>query len=145
MYCAGENDGALLSHSDQYRGLKYSYTRRDDSPGSTVYAEPSTDYFQYVDLGGPGLVPVGYGYRSLEYILRAAIRAEAETAGLAESEALARRQALLREYDEAGVMATPANSRYNELVIEAGRLSILNGGREAVIDYGDPPSVRLRN
>jgi predicted dehydrogenase len=145
MYCAGENDGALLSHSDQYRGLKYSYTRRDDSPGSTVYAEPSTDYFQYVDLGGPGLVPVGYGYRSLEYILRAAIRAEAETAGLAESEGLARRQELLREYDEAGVMATPANSRYNELVIEAGRLSILNGGREAVIDYGDPPSVRLRN
>jgi hypothetical protein len=26
-------------------------------------------------------------------------------------------------------MATPANSAYNELVIEAGRLSILNGGR----------------
>jgi hypothetical protein len=28
-------------------------------------------------------------------------------------------------------------------VIEAGRLSILNGGREALIGY-DPPSVRLR-
>ncbi len=41
-------------------------------------------------------------------------------------------------------MATPANSRYNELVLEAGRLSILNGGREAVIDYAPEPSVRLR-
>jgi predicted dehydrogenase len=61
MYCAGEDNGALISHSDQYRGLKYSYRWKDDSPGSTVYAEPSTDYFQYVDLGGPGLVPVGYG------------------------------------------------------------------------------------
>jgi hypothetical protein len=41
-------------------------------------------------------------------------------------------------------MATPANSGYNELVIEAGRLSILNNGREAVIDYGEPPAVHLR-
>jgi predicted dehydrogenase len=144
LYCAGKDNGALVAHSDQYRGLKYAYTRREDSPGSTLYAEPSTDYFQYVDLGGPGLAPVGYGYRSVEYILSAAIRLEAETEGLPEHEALARRQAILREYDEAGVMATPANSRYNELVIEAGRLSILNGGREAVIDYGDPPAVRLR-
>jgi len=32
-------------------------------------------------------------------------------------------------------MATPANSNYNELVIEAGRQSILNGGREVTIKY----------
>ncbi len=32
-------------------------------------------------------------------------------------------------------MATPANSSYNELVIEAGRKSILAGGREVAIDY----------
>jgi len=143
LYCAGKDNGALISHSDQYRGLKYSYTERDGSPGSTMYAEPSTDYFQYVDLGGPGLVPVGYGYRSVEYIVKRAIQVEAETEGLPESEALARRQSLLRRFDEAGVMATPSNSRYNELVIEAGRLSILNGGREAVIEY-EPPSARLR-
>jgi hypothetical protein len=36
----------------------------------------------------------------------------------------------------AGIMATPANSAYNALVTEAGRLSILNGGREVVIHYG---------
>ena len=41
-------------------------------------------------------------------------------------------------------MATPANSLYNELVMEAGRLSILNGGREALISYEPAPSVRLR-
>ena len=45
--------------------------------------------------------------------------------------------------DDAGIMATPANSSYNELVIEAGRVSIQNGGREAVIEYGTNPRVRL--
>ena len=138
LYCAGGDCGALISHSDQYRGLKYCYTRSSGEPGATVYAEPSPDYLQYVDLGGPGLVPVGYGYRSIEYILEAALRLEAETRDLAE------RQERLRQIDEAGIMATPANSRYNELVIEAARLSILNAGREAVIEYGEKPGVRLR-
>ncbi len=145
LYCAGESNGTLIHHSDQYRGLKYCYTSRDDSPGSTVYAEPSTDYFQYIDLGGPGLVPVGYGYRSVEYIVKAAIRVETESAGLDADQALAKRQQIVKEFDVAEVMATPANSSYNELVIEAGRLSIMNGGREAVIEYGDNPSVRLRD
>ena len=143
MYCAGADAGALIGHDDQYRGLRYCYTRRPGGPGSTIYAEPSPDYFQYVDLGGPGLAPVGYGYRSVEYILRSALRLEQQTQGLTEAQALARRQQLLREMDEAGVMATPANSRFNELVLEAGRLSILNGGREARIAYGPPAHVYL--
>jgi D-galacturonate reductase len=122
MYCRGEADGTLISHSDQYRGLKYSYTGKGDDPGSTVYAEPSPDYFQYVDLGGPGLVPVGYGYRSVEHIIETCMRVES-------ADGLAGRQALLKEIDAAGVMATPANSAYNEQVIEAARDSILHGGR----------------
>jgi len=126
LYCAGAEGGALLDHSDQYRGLKYSYTRNPGGLGATVYAEPSPDYFQYVDLGGPGLVPVGYGYRSVEFIIRACLGAAAEPD-------LARRKAMLKEHDAAGVMATPANSRYNERVIEAARESILNGGREVAI------------
>jgi D-galacturonate reductase len=130
MYCAGPGAGALISHSDQYRGLRYSYI---DPP---EYAEPSPDYFQYVDLGGPGLVPVGYGYRSVEHIVEAAI-------GLAGEESVERRQEILSTIDDKGVMATPANSRYNELVIEAGRLSILNGGREVCIDYNSS-SLRWR-
>src|SRR5262249_15001784 len=90
MYCRGGDDGALISHSDQYRGLKYSYTRKGGDPGSTIYAEPSPDYFQYVDLGGPGLTPVGYGYRSIEHIVRVCIRVDGD---------LSTRQAMLREID----------------------------------------------
>jgi predicted dehydrogenase len=123
MYCKGETDGALISHSDQYRGLKYSYTRTSGDPGATIYAEPSPDYFQYVDLGGPGLTPVGYGYRSVEYIIQNCIRVESETRNLID------RQRILKEIDAAGIMATPGNSSYNELVIEAARESILNGGK----------------
>jgi D-galacturonate reductase len=123
MYCKGETDGALISHSDQYRGLKYSYTRTSGDPGATIYAEPSPDYFQYVDLGGPGLTPVGYGYRSVEYIIQSCIRVESEARNLVE------RQRMLKEMDDAGIMATPGNSSYNELVIEAARESILNGGK----------------
>ena len=121
MYCKGADMGALLHHSDQYRGMKYSYTRASGDPGSTVYAEPSPDYFQYVDLGGPGLTPVGYGLRSVEHIVENCIRA-------AQEPELAGRQTLLREMDAKGIMATPANSSYNERLLEAGRKSILNGG-----------------
>jgi predicted dehydrogenase len=122
LYCRGGENGALLSHSDQYRGLKYSYTRKSADPGSTLYAEPSPDYFQYVDLGGPGLAPVGYGYRSIEYIVKACLRVEAEPDPV-------RRRQLLLAFDEAGIMATPANSGYNEQVIEGARESVLHGGR----------------
>jgi predicted dehydrogenase len=128
MYCAGGDSGGLIQHSDQYRGLQYCYT---DPP---QYAEPSPDFFQYLDVGGTGLQPVGYGYRSIEYIVRKCLEAETATD----------QQAYLRQLDKEGILATPANSRYNELVMEAGRLSILNDAREVIIDYGPTPGVRLR-
>ena len=121
MYCSGAEVGAMLDHSDQYRGLKYSYIRAPGGAGSTMYAEPSPDYFQYVDMGGPGLIPVGYGYRSVEYILEACLRVAAEPD-------LGQRQAMLRDIDARGIMATPGNSSYNERLLEAARESILNGG-----------------
>jgi len=120
LYCSGNDQGALLEHSDQYRGLKHSYTSKPDSPGATIYAEPSPDYFQYVDLGGEGLTPVGYGYRSVEHIVSSIIRLESAPED--------HRGELLDEFDRAGIMATPRNSSFNERVIEAGRRSILNGG-----------------
>ena len=120
LYCSGGGNGALLRHSDQYRGLEYVYSGKPDSPGSTVYAEPSPDYFQYVDLGSAGLTPVGYGYRSIEYLVRCCQRVESARD----------RQAEIRKIDGEGIAATPANSRYNELIIEAARRSILNGGAE---------------
>jgi predicted dehydrogenase len=129
MYCAGADTGALIAHSDQYRGLSYSYLRTPGGPGATVYAEPSPDYFQYVDLGGGGLTAVGYGYRSIEHIVRAVVRLEREC-----DSAESRGQALAG-IDQAGILATPANSSYNERVIEAARWSIGNGAREVVIDY----------
>ena len=55
-------------------------------------------------------------------------------ARVAEAGPLAARQKLLREIDAAGVMATPANSSYNELVIEAARRSIQNGGATVEIE-----------
>lgn len=112
MYCAGAEGGAWLAHSDQYRGLQYAY-----ADGS--FSEPSPDYFQYVDLGGPGLTPVGYGYRSIKALVDGCIHVETSR----------------EQFDQGGILATPANSRYNELVIEAGRLSILNDGKTAFIDH----------
>jgi len=135
LYCGTDTTGAWLEHSDQYRGLRYAYVRNPGGDGATQFAEPSPDYFQYVDLGGPGMVPVGYGYRSVDFLVRACLRCEGT---------LEQRQAILREFDAVGVIATPANSRYNELVTEAGRLSILNGGREVAIRYGETPSVDFR-
>jgi len=123
MYCSVADRGAMLRHSDQYRGLEYVYTERPNSAGATTYAEPSPDYFQYVEMGGEGLTPVGYGYRSVEQLVRACMRVEAS----------ADRQLSLREVDNEGIIATPANSRYNEEVIEAARMSILNDGATVAV------------
>lgn len=125
LYCSGKGEGAMIRHSDQYRGLEYCYHDR--------YEEPSPDYFQYVDLGGPGLTPVGYGYRSIDQLVAACLSVDAATDRLER----------IVEIDAAGIIATPANSRYNELVVEAGRLSLTNQGREALIDY-DSNRVHLR-
>ena len=97
-----------------------------------------------IDLGGGGLTPVGYGYRSIEYIIKAACKAIDISEGLDEKEVLAARQKLIKQFDAEGVMATPANSSYNELVMEAGRLSILNNGKEVEIFYGENAHVDFR-
>jgi predicted dehydrogenase len=136
LYCAGRESGGLIRHSDQYRGIEYSYVDRPTGPGATTYTEPSADYFQYVDFGGSGLTPVGYGFRSIDAIIRAAIRVE--DAGDLEA-----KRATIRQIDADGIIATPVNSRYNELVTEAGRMSILNDAREVFIDY-DRSEVSFR-
>lgn len=123
MYCSGTSEdgvpvGAMLRHSDQYRGLEYCYVRNPGGDGSTVYAEPSPDYFQYADLGPDGIIPVGYGYRSIEFLVKQAMKVEAS----------ADRARAIAEIDAAGIAATPRNSRYNEQVVEAARHSIAAGG-----------------
>lgn len=135
----GPKDATLVYHSDQFRGVKHSNIESGSDPGDTIYSEPNPDYFRLLDQGGAGggLVPVGYGHRSVEYIIDACRQAGAIAS-------LTERQKLIKQFDAEGIMATPANSAYNELVVEAGRLSITNAGREVVIDYGEHPSVRFR-
>ncbi len=108
LYCAGAEDGGLIDHSDQYRGVKWCY------PEERAHREPNPDYFDYAPE------PSGYGYRSLKALVQAALEVEAG--------------ASLDAIDAAGLLATPANSRYNEQVIEAGRLSIQEGGREVLVN-----------
>jgi predicted dehydrogenase len=132
LYCAGRTNGALIRHSDQYRGIEHVYTRRPDTPGSTIYAEPSPDYFQFVDLGNGGLTPVGYGYRSIEYLVRCCLKVENS----------ADRRQTIQDIDRDGIAATPANSSYNEWVIEAARRSILNGGTTISIGSGTRPAQK---
>lgn len=139
---AKADKGGYIYHDDQYRGLKHGMVAKQ---GGKYYHETSPDFMQLVPAGGRGLKPVGYGVRSVSYIIEAAARMEQEAAGAKnESESLRIRQRLLKQYDADGIIATPANSSYNELVMEAGRLSILNGGRPAVIEYGKKPRVRLK-
>jgi predicted dehydrogenase len=102
MYCEGGADGGLIDHSDQYRGLKYSYAN------PPAYSEPSPDYFQYVEWDGPGLAPTGYGYRSIEQMIAAASEGRVTSP----------------------LLATAGNTRFNDAVIEAGRRSLLSGGKE---------------
>lgn len=71
-------------------------------------------------------------------------RIEAETAGLPADKALAKRRELIEAIDRQGILATPANSYINELVVEAARLSIVNDGAWAEITYGKTPGARLR-
>ena len=92
---------------------------------------------------GDGYKPVGYGYDSVAAILGAAHRIESDTAGLDGDAALAKRRELIEGYDRNGIIATPANSSTNELVVEATRLSILNEGAPARIIHDDNPRAEL--
>ena len=129
----GHERSTIVNHSDQYRGVKHSL-----AGGKKIYHEPNPDFMQYVPWSGSGLRPVGYGFRSVEFIVQEAARVAAA------GDDLAARQALLDEIDAQGLVATPKNSSYNELVMEAGRKSILNGGREVLIDYGENAGVKFR-
>ena len=134
MWCHGKEDATLLVHSDQYRGIKTSLNGMNREPGENAYLEPNPDYYELINYGNGGVVPVGYGHRSVEFIVKSC-------AELSRINDLKKRQKIIRQFDEEGIMATPANSSYNELVVEAGRKSILAGGREVSIDYSSNPPV----
>jgi predicted dehydrogenase len=143
MYCEGKGVSGFIEHRDNDRGVRYCYLEGIGCGGSR-YNYVSPDFYRLVPWEGPGFKPVGYGYESIAAHLEAMGHIEAETAHLPEAQALARRRELIAEIDQQGLLATPANSYINELVVEAARRSIVNDGAWADIRYEPRPHVVLR-
>ena len=142
MYCEGQDCGALIKHDDQFRGVSHCYT---DHQAGTAFRFVSPDYFRLVPWNGPGLRPVGYGFESIQGLIRAAQEVIGAGRDLAGAQALSARQRVLTQINNRGVIATPGNSWINELVTEAARLSIAREGHPVVIEYEPAPDVSLRS
>ena len=143
MYCEGQDCSGMIQHDDQDRGVRHCYLDPIGVAGSR-YNYVSPDFFRLAPWEGRGFKPMGYGYDSVAASVETMSRIEAETAGLAEDAALAKRRATIREIDMAGIIATPANSFINELVVEAARMSILADGEWVNIVYATNPHVEAR-
>ena len=140
LFCEGGAQGSLIRHDDQFRGVSHSYI--DDSTGKH-FGFINSDYFRLVPWEGDGLKPVGYGYDSIEANINAATQIENETATRRADDATGKRRKLIEAIDQRGMIATPANSFINELVVEAARLSVTNDGARVGIEYGDNASVAM--
>ena len=143
MYCEGKTRSGMIQHDDQDRGVKHSYLDAIGCGGSR-YNYVSPDFYRLVAWEGKGYKPVGYGYDSVAAILETMRRIEVETAGMQPPAALTKRREMIRAVDEAGLIATPANSFINELVVEAARVSIQADGEWVSINYGAKPHVEQR-
>ncbi len=132
MFCEGDDLGAVIRHDDQFRGVSHGYV---DRRSGAAFRFTSPDYMRLVPWQGDGRKPVGYGYDSVEAIVEAA-------AHVRQSDSLEKRREAIDVIDRRGLLATPANSSINELVIEAARWSIMHDGRYAAIDYEPSPAMR---
>ena len=140
MYFDGDDCGGLLDHDDHSRGVEYGFAANNSK--RFQYINP--DFFRTVPWEGEGLKPVGYGFDSVAATLITASAIEAQVDENPEK-AMEIRQAAIKDANDKGLIATPENSSYNELVQEAARLSILNGGDIATIDYSTArPTVKLK-
>jgi predicted dehydrogenase len=140
MYFEGKNKGGVLGHNDQFRGVQYGFVENQ----SKLFQYINPDFFRLAPWEGEGLKPVGYGYDSVAATITTACAVEAEAEGASESKALEIRRKKIEAENDRGLIATPSNSAFNELVQEAARLSILSGGDTALIENGPAPSVRLK-
>ncbi len=138
MYCEGNGKTGMIKHDDQYRGVAYCYLE-GIGPGGSAYNYVSPDFFRFVPWEGEGYKPVGYGPDSVSAII-GTIKYIEDTAG----GDLELKKKLIKEVDRKGIIATPANSFINELVVEGGRMSILNDGRPVKILYEPEPHVEFR-
>ncbi len=143
MFCEGNDKSGMIRHDDHDRGVSYSYLE-GIGPGGSRFNYVSPDFFRYVPWEGEGYKPIGYGVDSVSAIIGSMREVEAAAEGLSGEASLAKRREAIRRIDEKGIIATPANSSINELVVEAARLSIREDGRPAVIRYGERPEVSLR-
>jgi predicted dehydrogenase len=143
MFFEGPGKSGMIKHDDQFRGVQHAYLEGIGC-GGTAFNFVSPDFFQQIPWDGPGLKPSGYGYESVTATIEMAWKIENEVRSLTEAASLERRRQIIREVDEKGIIATPANSYINELVVEAARLSILHDGDVVKIAYGDQPEISLR-
>ena len=141
LYCEGKGRTGMIQHNDQDRGVRYAHV---EGTGGKRYHYVSPDFYRLVSWEGRGYKPVGYGFDSVAANIATMTRIEQAAAGLKGPAALKKRRELIREVDRAGILATPANSSINELVVEAARLSIQADGEWADIAYGRNPHVKMR-
>ncbi len=140
MFFEGDDKSGSLFHDDQFRGVEYAFVKGQ----SKTFQYINPDFFRLIPWEGDGLKPVGYGFDSVAAIVSQALKIEDIVSQNPSANALKTRQDAISAVSEKGLIATPSNSSYNELVHEAARLSILNNGDTASITYGETPSVRLR-
>ena len=144
MFFEGEGKTGMIKHNDQFRGVEHSYLEGIGCGGSHFnYVSP--DFYKLVPWEGVGYKPIGYGFESVSASLTMACQIEDAVHDMKDSDSLRKRQEMIKEVDKKGIIATPANSFINELVVEAARISILNDGDIVDIEYGDSPHVKLRS
>jgi len=138
MYCEGDDKTGMIKHDDQYRGVAYCYLE-NIGPGGSAYNYVSPDFFRFVPWEGEGYKPVGYGPDSVSAII-GSIKYIEDNAG----DNIEKRRRMIEDIDKKGIIATPANSFINELVVETGRMSITSDGRPVKILYKPEPHVEFR-
>jgi D-galacturonate reductase len=142
LFCEGKGKTGMIMHDDQFRGVAHSYLEGIGCAGS-FYNYINPDFYRLVPWEGDGYKPVGYGFDSVAATINTIHRMENDVAGLHEQKALTKRREIIKAVDQKGLIATPANSSINELVVEAARMSILHDGDRVRILYGDKPHVEL--
>ncbi|MEK6794526.1 MAG: Gfo/Idh/MocA family oxidoreductase [Spirochaetota bacterium] len=139
MYFESKDQCGYIRHGDQFRGVEHSYT----DGKKFNYVNP--DFYKLVPWEGDGYKPVGYGFDSVAAILGTVGIIRGAVDGMDAKKSLAERQRIIKDVDAKGIIATPANSSINELVVEAARQSILSDGDVVNITYGDRPQVKPRH